>query len=210
MTEPGPAFGLLAGLAAVACTMPYVRDTLRGTTVPHRGSWLIWGVLEVVAVEAQRADGARWSLVPLVAQCVGTCLVFGLSVRLGSGGLSRVDLALLGLAGVGLAGWKAVDAPVVATSFVIAADLVAAVMMLPKTCRDQHSETLSTFVLAAASGALAVGAVGALSAPLLMYPVYFVAVNAALAAVIVHRRRITARRTAITGGRHVAPAMAVR
>jgi hypothetical protein len=210
MTEPGPAFGLLAGLAAVACTMPYVRDTLRGTTVPHRGSWLIWGVLEVVAVEAQRADGARWSLVPLVAQCVGTCLVFGLSVRLGSGGLSRVDLALLGLAGVGLAGWKAVDAPVVATSFVIAADLVAAVMMLPKTCRDPHSETLSTFVLAAASGALAVGAVGALSAPLLMYPVYFVAVNAALAAVIVHRRRVTARRTAITGGRHVAPAMAVR
>ena len=49
---------------------------------------------KVVAVEAQRADGARWSLVPLVTQCVGTCLVFGLSVRLGSGGLSRADLAL--------------------------------------------------------------------------------------------------------------------
>ena len=210
VSEPAPAFALLAGLAAVACTVPYLRDTLRRTTVPHRGSWLIWGVLEVVAVEAQRADGARWSLVPLVTQCVGTCLVFGLSVRLGSGGLSRVDLALLGLAGVGLAGWQAVDAPVVATAFVIAADLVAAVMMLPKTCRDPHSETLSTFVLAAVSGALAVGAVGHLSAPLLMYPVYFVAVNAALAAVIVLRRKVLGRRIAIPGGRRVPRAMAVR
>ena len=43
----------------------------------------------------------------------------------------------------------------------LVADLVAAVMMLPKTWRDPQSETLSTFVLAAVSGALAVGAVGA-------------------------------------------------
>ena len=42
-------FGVLAGAVAAACTVPYVRDTLRGNTVPHRGSWLIWGVLEVVA-----------------------------------------------------------------------------------------------------------------------------------------------------------------
>jgi hypothetical protein len=76
---------------------------------------------------------------------------------------------------------------------VIVADLVAAVMMLPKTWRAPHSETLSTFVLAAVSGALAVGAVSALSVPLLMYPVYFVAVNAAVAAVIVHRRRALER-----------------
>jgi len=210
MIELAPAFGLLAGLAAVACTVPYVRDTLRRTTVPHRGSWLIWGALEVVAVEAQRADGARWSLVALVTQCVGTCLVFGLSVRLGSGGLGRVDLALLGLAGLGIAGWQAVDAPVIATACVIAADLVAALMMLPKTWRDPHSETLSTFVLAAVSGALMVGAVASLSVPLLVYPVYFVAVNAALSAVIVHRRRVLERHPLTSRARDLPRVMAVR
>jgi hypothetical protein len=187
-----------------------VRDTLRRTTVPHRGSWLIWGALEVVAVEAQRADGARWGLVPLVTQCAGTCLVFGLSVRLGSGGLSRLDLALLGLAGLGIAGWQAVDAPVIATVCVIAADLVAALMMLPKTWRDPHSETLSTFVLAAGSGALCVGAVASLSVPLLVYPVYFVAVNAALSAVIIRRRRVLERRIAASRVRDLPRVMAVR
>jgi hypothetical protein len=70
------------------------------------------------------------------------------------------------------------------------ADLVAVVMMLPKTWRDPHSETLSTFVLAAGSGVLTTGAVGSLSVTLLAYPVYFAAVNGAVAALIAHRRRM--------------------
>src|SRR6476469_2442376 len=109
MGSVAPVLGMVAGVVAVACTVPYVRDILRRSTVPHRGSWLIWATLEVVAVEAQRADGARWSLVPLVAQALGTCLVFALALRRGSGGLSRVDLALLVLAGLGVTGWLAVD-----------------------------------------------------------------------------------------------------
>ena len=194
LSELAPTFGLLAGVVAVACNVPYLRDTWRGSTVPHRGSWLIWSVLEVVAVGAQAADGARWSLVPLVVQAAGTCLVLALSVRLGQGGLSRVDLGLLVLAALGLAGWLAVDEPVIATACVVVADLLAALMMVPKAWRDPHSETLSTFVLASASGALTALAVGSLSVPLLAYPVYFVAVNAGLAAVIVRGRRVLDRR----------------
>jgi hypothetical protein len=199
--ESTPAFGLLAGALGAANTVPYVRDTLRRRTVPHRGSWLIWGVLEVVAVEAQRADGARWSLVPLVIQAVGTCVVFGLSVRLGRGGLGVVDLGLFALAGAGVAGWLASDEPLVATMCVIAADLVAALMMLPKTWRDPDSETLSTFVLASLGGATMVGAVGSPSVPLLVYPVYFALVNAALAGVIACRRDLLARSVPDTGSR---------
>jgi hypothetical protein len=193
MIEAAPVLGVLAGTLGVACTVPYLRDTLRRTTVPHRGSWLIWGLLEVVALEAQRADGARWSMLPLLTQAIGTCLVFGLSVRLGSGRLTRVDLALIALAGVGVAGWLAVDEPVIATACVIAADFVAVLMMMPKSWWDPHSETLSTFALAAGSGVLMTGAVGSLSVSLLAYPVYFAAVNAAVAGVIAHRRRVLER-----------------
>ena len=187
MIESAAVFGLLAGALGAASTLPYLRDTLRHTTVPHRGSWLIWGVIEVVALEAQRADGARWSLVPLASQALGTCLVFALAVRFGSGGVSRADLALIGLAGVGVAGWLAADEPVIATTCVIAADFVAALMMLPKTWRQPGSETLATYVFASLGGAATVGAVGVLSVPLLIYPVYFILVNAGLAGVIVYR-----------------------
>ena len=200
MIESVAVFGLLAGALGAASTLPYLRDTLRRATVPHRGSWLIWGVIEVVALESQRADGARWSLVPLASQALGTCLVFALAVRFGSGGVSRTDLALIGLAGVGVAGWLAADEPVIATTCVIAADFVAALMMLPKTWRQPGSETLATYVFASLGGAATVGAVGVLSVPLLIYPVYFIIVNAGLAGVIVHRTGYLQRRRGVAVG----------
>lgn len=76
-----PAFGLLAGLAGIADTIPYVRDTVRGSTRPHRGSWLIWGILAIVACVAQLADGASWSAVMTGTQAVVTGAVFLLTIR---------------------------------------------------------------------------------------------------------------------------------
>ena len=76
-----------------------------------------------------------------------------------------------------------------ATACVVAADLIAAAMMVPKVYRDPGSETLVTFVLASVGGALAAGAVGAVDASLLCYPIYYCLVNAAIALLIHHRRR---------------------
>ena len=194
MTESVAVFALAAGVLGIVGTVPYLRDMLRGTTVPHRGSWLIWGLLGVIAVESQRADGAHWSLVPLVAQAAGTCLVFGLSLRWGTGGVTRLDLVLITLAGAGVAGWLAIDDPTVATGCVIAADLIAATMMVPKSWRAPHTETLTTFVLAGFGGATTVASVGSWSVALLVYPAYFTAVNTALAGVLWYRR-ITLRQT---------------
>ena len=74
-----------------------------------------------------------------------------------------------------------------ATAGVIAADLVGATMMIPKTWRDPNSETLVTYVLAGVSGALATAAVAAPDPALLLYPAYFALINAAIAAMIVQR-----------------------
>ena len=49
---------MLAGVIGVLDTIPYVRDILSGSTRPHRGTWLIWGVLALVVCLSQRADGA--------------------------------------------------------------------------------------------------------------------------------------------------------
>jgi hypothetical protein len=188
VSELAPALGLLAGAVGVADTIPYVRDTLRGRTRPHRGTWTIWGLLAIVVFASQRADGASWSLVMAGAQAVLTALIVVLAIRLGTGGVSRADLVMLAVAGAGVAGWLLVDEPVVATACVVAADLVAAALMVPKTWRDPASETLSTFALASVGGALAAGAVGALEPALLLYPVYYCLVNAGLALLIAHRR----------------------
>src|SRR4051812_10177664 len=124
MIETTATFALLGAALGIAESVPYLRDTWRRSTVPHRGSWLIWSVIEVIAVEAQRADGASWSLLPLVTQAAGTTAVFLLAIRLGTGGVSRTELALIALAGLGVVGWLIEDEPIIATTCVIVADFI--------------------------------------------------------------------------------------
>ena len=127
-----PALGVLAGVVAVADTIPYVRDTLRGATRPHRGTWLIWGVLATVVCISQRADGASWSLIMAGAQAVVTCLVWVLSIRRGVGGVGVGEMVMVGMAMGGVIGWIVADEPIVATVCVVAADLIGAAMNGPR------------------------------------------------------------------------------
>ncbi|MEN3281190.1 MAG: hypothetical protein V7607_2330 [Solirubrobacteraceae bacterium] len=188
MPDLAPILGVLGGAVGVADTIPYVRDTVHGSTRPHRGTWLIWGVLAIVVCASQRADGASWSLVMTATQAVLTGFVFLLAIRHGEGGLSAIDLAMIGVACAGVIGWLLAREPVVAVACVIVADLTAAAMMTPKAYRDPHSETLATYALASIGGALAAGAVGALDVSLLLYPAYYSLVNAAMALLIFVRR----------------------
>jgi hypothetical protein len=188
MHHIAPVLGVLAGVLSVADTIPYVRDILRGSTRPHRGTWLIWGTLAIVVVLSQRADGASWSLVMVATDAVLTLLIFALSIRRGVGGVTRGEAAMIGIAALGVAGWVIADEPLVATAGVIVADLTGVALMVPKTWRDPGSETLATFVFASAAGLPAAGAVGALDASLLLYPVYFCLVNGAIALLIIVAR----------------------
>jgi hypothetical protein len=188
-----PVLGVLAGLIAFADTIPYIRDIFRGSTRPHRGTWLIWSVLAVVVCLSQRADGASWSLIMAATQGAATSLVFLLAIRHGEGGVSTADLVLIAIAGGGVVGWIVADEPIVATVCVVAADLIGVALMLPKTYRDPDSETLATFAFSSLGGVLAAGAVGVVDVSLLMYPIYYFAANAAIALLIVQRRRTLAR-----------------
>lgn len=118
--------------------------------------------------------------------------------------LTAAERRLVLLAGVGVVGWLVTDQPLMAMACVIASDLVATWLMLPKTWRSPGSETLSTYVMASAGGAAAAASIVAtlsatpaapvrVAAPasLLAYPVYFCLVNGVVAAVLVLRRRAT-------------------
>jgi hypothetical protein len=182
------AAGVLAGVLSLIDPVPYVRDILRGRTRPHRGTWAVWSMITVTALASQWAQGATWSLLLVAAQTAGTGVILVLSVRRGEGGLAPTDLALLGLAAIGIAGWITSARPVIATGCVVLADFAGAVMMTPKLWRDPHAETASSFVIAAVSGVLGAVAVGRPDLALLIYPLYFAAGNAVIAGLILHRR----------------------
>jgi hypothetical protein len=193
MQHFAPALGVLAGLVGLVGTAPYVRDVIAGSTRPQRGTWLIWSLFALVVCLSQRADGASWSAVMAGAHAAENALILALAVRLGTGGLSRPELMLVGAALAGLTGWVVADDPLFATVCVVVADLIAMTMMVPKTWRDPGSETLSTFALASVGGALAAASVGALEPALLLYPAYYCLANGVLALLILSRRAVTPR-----------------
>ncbi|HEY7625672.1 MAG TPA: hypothetical protein VH761_01340 [Ilumatobacteraceae bacterium] len=125
-------------------------------------------------------------------QALLTLTIWFLSLRHGYGRLTRVDVGLLVVASGGVIGWMISANPVVATVCVIGADSVGVAMMLPKTWRDPHSETLLTFAMASLSGLLAFVAVGHLETDLMIYPGYFAVMNGAIATIIWFRRRLMA------------------
>ncbi len=187
------AFGLAGALLATMDAAPYIRDTVRGQTVPHRLTWTIWSVLSWIAVASQEADGAEWSLGMAGAQALCTTAVCALSLRYGMGGLSRVEGAMGLVAAGGVAGWAIASDPVVATACVVIADAIGVAVMAPKILRDPGSETVLTYVLAAGSGGCAAVAVGGLNASLLLYPLYFLVGNTLIAvALVASARRIRA------------------
>jgi hypothetical protein len=191
--------GAIGGILQAAAFLPYLRDVLRGTTRPHRGTWLIWCLLSVIVLASQRADGGRWSLLLVAAQCVGTVVTLSLAIPRGVGGAARADLALLAVAGAGVAGWYVAGDPTIATLGVVVADTAAVLMMLPKTYRDPRSETLSAYWLSTASVLFAAVSVGSLNVSLLLYPAYLTVADSIVIGIIMLRRRQLGPAAARTG-----------
>lgn len=183
-----PVLGVLAAVAGIADTIPYIRDIVRGSTRPHRGTWLIWAILAAIACLSQRAGGASWSLIMTATQAILTAVVFALATRFGEGGIDTRNVPLIAIAAAGVAGWVLAHQPTIAIACVIAADVSALAMMTPKAYHDPHSETLTTYALASVGGAFAAAAVGTPDPSLLAYPVYYCLINAATA-ILLHRRR---------------------
>ncbi len=184
-----------AGLSVVG-TFAYLNGIRRGATVPHRGSWLVWSAIALLAAVAHGAAGGRWSLVVLGVQAVTTVTVLGFSVRAGVGGITVGNAVLLSVAGVGIVGWLVLDEPIAATACAALADGAGLVAIVPKIWREPHSETASTYAAAGLSGllaALAALVVTSTDPALLLFPVYFCLANAATARLIVWRRRAIGR-----------------
>lgn len=183
------AAAVLGAVLSCCGTAAYLRDVRRGRTVPHRGSWLVWSVIALVALLAHGADGGRWSLLVLGGQAAGNLAVLGLAVRHGTGGVTPGNVALVGLAGLGVAGWLTLDQPIAAAGCAALADGAGLLALLPKIWADPHSETTSTYALAGVTGMLTLAALPAAELSLLVYPGYFCLANAATAQLIAGRRR---------------------
>lgn len=146
-----PRFVFLAAALSVFGSASYIRDTLRGTTSPHRVTWGLWALEGILAfiVEIQQHVG----LASIMTLALGLIpLVVVLASFKNPHAVWRIDAIDISCGVVSLAGlvfWAVVDEPTIALVSFVAADFIAALPTYRKSWSSPESETPRVFVMGA-------------------------------------------------------------
>jgi hypothetical protein len=135
------AFAITAALLAIAGSVPYVIDILKGRVKPHAYTWFVWSIVSGIVLFGQLAKGAGIGALPTAASEVFTLIIFLLSLRYGFRGITRTDTYLLLLAVAGIVPWILTEDPTISVVIAVSIDVIAFVPTLRKTWREPRTET---------------------------------------------------------------------
>jgi hypothetical protein len=161
----------------------YVRDTILGHTQPNRVTWLLWTVAPLIAFAAELNAGVGLrALLPFTAG-FGPLVIFTATfirradaTRPAVWRISRLDAVCGALSVLGVIGWIATQQGLVAIASSIAADALAWVPTIVKSWGEPESESASVFVGGLANSTITLLTVDRLTAAVVAFPVYTLAV----------------------------------
>ncbi len=177
-----------SSLLALISPLVYARAILRNEAKPHRTTrfvLLIITLLTAASLIAQHNTVAVWLAGVSALQSI---LIFILSLTYGMGGWAKSDLVCLAVAVSGIILWQATDNALLALYFAILADFTGMIPALIKTYRFPETEIWSFYALDVGASLLNLGAVRKWSLAEISYPVYIMAVNLAMVALVLRKR----------------------
>ena len=190
--------GTVAAAIALYAYIPYARHILQGRVQPARSARLMLCLLLIIALAQQRIAGSTWTLAVTAGEAVGSLGILALSLRHGTGGLRKVDLACYGLLVIDAVLWVVTKRPVAGLCLTIAADLTAFAPVLVKTWRRPRSETPVFYILGAVAPVFSIVAGGRYAYEVMLFPLYLCLVNA-LEAVLIYRVALSRRICRVAG-----------
>lgn len=168
-------FSLLGVLSAIIFLIgdyPYFTDTLKGKTQPHRVTWGVVFLLNIIGFANQYASGADNSLWLFGASVIAVGAIFIASLFKGVGGHSKQDIISIVLSIFGVILWVIFDNPLFSIFANIFVGFVALYPTFKKAKIHPESETRITWLLGSVSSFLATISVGELNFQLLLLPIF--------------------------------------
>ncbi len=185
--------GGLGGLLAIAGSIPYMLDAYKKRITPHRITWGIFTLVDMIAIANQLAAGATNSVWLVVGFCVANLTIFVLSLRHGSGSTERLDIIVLCGAIFGVIVWQISGHPIAS----IIANLVVITLAMAPTYKkgwiDPKSEIPTVFLFGAIASLLAAVSVGRLDYILLLTPVYTVVIQGTLFIILIRHKIVASQ-----------------
>lgn len=183
-------FAVLATLLTLVVFVPYVRGLRSGRVRPHVFSWVIWGINTSVAffaTHAARGGAGAWVI------GFSALVTLGIAVlawrRRADVTITRADWAFFAAALAALPLWWGLDDPLAAVVLVTLIELLGFGPTFRKTWHAPESESLSFMLLLVMRNALVIAALQTWSATTLLFPLAMAAACAALAGMMLWRRR---------------------
>lgn len=185
-------FATLSGIFAIAGYAPYIRETLHGRVKPHLYSWLVWTVLQLIAVAAiLQGGGGVAASAGLAVGAVLCVLTMGLAVVHGTRDIRRSDGWFLAGALTATALYLALTDPVWAVVVVCVIDLLGFVPTMRKAWRAPESEHVALYACSALANACALVALETVTFTTAAYAASLAVTNVVCVALILSSSRQT-------------------
>lgn len=167
----------------------YVAAVLRGRARPNRVTFALWALAPLIAFAAEVQEGVGIRSLLTLAVGLGPLFVLGASYisRQAEWEITRFDLVCGALSLVGLALWIVSGDGNVAIAFAIAADGLAALPTVRKSYLDPDSEHAPAYGCAFIASGITLLTVGELTFAAVAFPLYLLAINGLIIALVVSR-----------------------
>jgi hypothetical protein len=186
------ALGLLSVALAVLAAIIYIAQTLRGEVRPHPLSWFLFGVLSLTGYLVQRDQGARQGSWTLLAMTIICFLFVAVSVARGERSFSRTEWAFVAAAGGVFALYMFSRDANVAAGLTTAIDALGYGPTFARGWSFPRKDSATSFAINAAKFVPSLMAMDPISFATSSYPATLLVLNAAVAIMLLMRRRALA------------------
>lgn len=185
-------FGIAAGILGIIGAAPYIYDTYHRKTLPHRFAWTIFLILSLISFASQAALGGKASLFFIGWCVINNIIIVSLSLRKngGYGDIDRINVIGFCMAILAIILWKTLSSPLIGLICVLIADGLGALMIVIKSYRHPHTETLAMWALGTVASILTMLSVGKLDFALLAAPTQLFLFNIAIVLAIVIGKKV--------------------
>ena len=144
-------FAIISAIISSAGGAYYLYKTLIGQTKPNRITWLLWGLLPLIAFTAQRAQGVEsLSLVTFAAALLPLLIVLASFInKKAYWKTGWRDYLVVAGAACGVVLWALTDNPNMAILFSLVADFIAGLPTILKAYRYPKTESWLAYAISA-------------------------------------------------------------
>ncbi len=186
------ALGLVSVALAVLAAVIYIAQTLRGEVRPHPLSWFLFGILSLTGFLVQRDEGARQGSWTLMAMTIICFLFVAVSVARGERSFSRREWAFLVAGGAVFVVYLFTRQANVAAALTTLVDALGYGPTFVRGWSQPKKDSVASFALNGLKFVPSLMAMDPISFATSFYPATLMVLNAAVAIMLVMRRRAIA------------------